>query len=428
VGAPDSTAGAARRAAWARTAAAPGRERLARAAADRLRHLPADGGVVDAEGALAPLDETPLPAALRRIVLRAVDASPAWHVERGTITSGELLARVIPQRTARVGAAGIEDPALRRLYGAVYAAFRRRRSLLLVNLAKQVQLEELPWVAVLEPFRGDDGRAAAREALAELVLLALRAFPHTILPNKLLQELGALARQAGLALPLVEEVAADIFMGEFTEKYLRAAQRAGELLRGTLYETYYGIDYARVRALDDVDRSRHGARVSPGFAALCRERAGEPGRGSVARNGKVIEQEQVLTTHNLAVLVAGLDLRAALAPELGELARRTFTWCCAVHRARARAPWLVRLRGCKDVAYAWRQMVFFLSLAPAGAVEEHVAWARAQLSGAPPVVGRLAPAVEGLALAARGVTPGDDDPAARRLLGWATGRHWLLAE
>src|SRR3712207_9429595 len=122
-------------------------------------------------------------------------------------------------------------------------------------------------------------------------------FPYTtlfrsILPNKLLQEIRSLAEGAGLSLPIVDEVAADIFMGTFTEKYLRAAQHAGALLAGTLYERYYDISYARIQQIDDVTTSRYGASISPAFARLCFERAGAlpaGGRGSVARNGKGIE-------------------------------------------------------------------------------------------------------------------------------------------
>ena len=54
------------------------------------------------------------------------------------------------------------------LYGQAYAAFRRRRSLLLLNLEHQVRFDELPWIAALQPFRADsaDTARAARQALA----------------------------------------------------------------------------------------------------------------------------------------------------------------------------------------------------------------------------------------------------------------------
>jgi hypothetical protein len=53
-----------------------------------------------------------------------------------------------------------------------------------------------------------------------------------------------LAKQADLDVPIVGEVAADIFMGEFTQKYADAAITAAELLQDSLYERYYDIDYS----------------------------------------------------------------------------------------------------------------------------------------------------------------------------------------
>src|SRR5262249_45823341 len=156
--------------------------------------------------------------------------------------------------------------------------------------------EELPWVRAIEAYRRPDpqGREEAQRALEEVVGLAVTAFPHRILPNKLLQEVRSLAEAAGLEVPLVEEGAADIFMGTFSAKFLRAAKKAADVLAGSLYERYYGIPYDRVRAIDDVAPSRYGTATSPAFDRLCVEMAGEDGvRGwSVARNGKIIEQEQ----------------------------------------------------------------------------------------------------------------------------------------
>ena len=182
---------------------------------------------------------------------RCLNETVAVLVDRGLITSGETLARVLPQMTSGLRAAGISDPSLRQLYAAIYRAFRRRRSLLLLNLEKQVQIEELPWVAAIDRFRDKDlsSRQLAAQALEEVTLLTITSFPHAILPNKLLQELRALAKGAGLDIPLVDEVAADIFMGKFSGKFVESAKRAADLIEGSLYATYYGIDCAEVRRL-----------------------------------------------------------------------------------------------------------------------------------------------------------------------------------
>src|SRR5262249_48143117 len=184
-------------------------------------------------------------------------------------------------------------------------AFRRRRGLLLVAYQHQVRFHELPWVAALEAARRVDAAAAAgaRNTVARASSAAIRAFPYTIVPNKLVTELYALGAAAELKLPLVEELAADIFMGSFTEKFVAAAKVAARLLGNTLYERYYGIDFAELARLprpgnksaselaelyedDEIHATeiapvpRPGNRPSPEFAALCEQRAAAVGSGA----------------------------------------------------------------------------------------------------------------------------------------------------
>ena len=163
-----------------------------------------------------------VPAGVARRLDRCLEAPIEELVRRKVIPSSEVLAIVLPQITSQVAAAGIADPELARLYGAIYAAFRRRRSLLLLDLQSQVKLEELPWIAAIDALRAR--RLAeterARQALEHVATLAVTSFPETILPNKLLQEMRALVKEAGLGLPLVDELAADIFMGELSGKFL----------------------------------------------------------------------------------------------------------------------------------------------------------------------------------------------------------------
>ena len=430
--------------------------------AERLRAYAPDGGLDSVERVLAPTSDDevrrdvptgyPFPPSVVIKVLRSWDAPPAALVERRVITSGEALARVLPQLTAPIRAAGITDPALRRLHGAIYAAFRRRRSLLLLDLQSQVKFEELPWVRPLDARRTEEAleRGRAREVLEQVVGLTLRAFPQAIVPNKLVQEIRALAESAGLQVPLVEDVAADIFMGDFSEKFLRAAQRAAALLDGALYARYYDIPCERVRDIDDVVKSRYGAPTSPAFAALCRERAaqqaGGPGesgseRRSVAHNGTIVEQSQILTTHNLAVLFEGLGLVEALRPELDGLARECFTWLCRRLQFRSDEIWHAKLLALKNAAYAWRQMVFYLSFLSREEQAAFVEWAGAALSRHRPAFRtRFSPALEGLQRAVDGGAGRDVAETAasetgeagrgsspRVFLGWSTGTHWLLA-
>lgn len=112
----------------------------------------------------------------------------------------------------------------------------------------------------------------------EVATLTIASFPHAILPNKLLQELRALTKSADLDLPLVDEVAADIFMGEFTGKFLQAAKRSAKLLEGTLYENYYGIDYGQLRSIPEVEPAKEKRwfrrETRDQFAQLCSKMAG----------------------------------------------------------------------------------------------------------------------------------------------------------
>lgn len=226
-GAPGSPAHAARRAEQAAAVAAPRHADLRRVVVARLRELPSDGGLdlaraiapVTAEEAAAfavPAGSAP-PAYLTPKLARSVDAPLGELVERGVITSAEVLARVLAQLTAQVRASTLADPAGHRLYTALYAAFRRRRGLLLLQFQRQVQLAELPWVAALEALATADDAAAlaarAHPTAAAAAGIVLRAFPHTITPNPLVSELASLSRAAALALPLVEELAVDIFEG-----------------------------------------------------------------------------------------------------------------------------------------------------------------------------------------------------------------------
>jgi hypothetical protein len=335
------------------------------------------------------------------------------------VPSAEVLARLVPQIAASATTAAYRDDALSTLMAATYRAFRKRRSLLLVNLAPQATLVELPWVQVAEPYRIRDtttsgGAAAPLRRVGEI---AIGGFPATVLPNPLIQELTALAAEAGMRLPWVEELAADIFESTFSAKFLEAAKIAGKLLTGSLYERYYGIDYSAIRAIDDVSRHNgRGATTSAAFDALCQARSGAPTtRRSVAANGMVIEQAQILTTHNLATLVHRVGITPA--HDWSTLARAAYVRAAALAATLDRRP--SPLPTIKNIAYAWRQMIFYASQPDVDAVT----FARGLAADA----GKLQPAVDGLVYIATGGTVDNDGTAgtARRLLGWSVERHWL---
>lgn len=409
--------------------AQPTRADMARVVAERLDVFPDDGGVPDL-GGLAEVDGRIVPDSVTAKVARAWEAPVEELVAQRVITSGEVLASVLPQITASLLAMNIADPALSALYGQTYAAFRRRRGLLLLDLASQVRFEELPWVAAVEPLRarGRDAADAARQALAQTTMLALSAFPHAILPNRLLRELGALARQAELDLPLVEEIAADIFTGTFTKKFAAAAAITHRVMAGTHYARYYHLAETWTGPI----RTEWGQAVD--FAELCAIRASEA-RGQHGSwpgdNGIVLEQAQILTTHNLAVLVDGLVLRDQLAAVAGRLATTALSW--AVRRMAVPFPHRhAALVALKNAAYAWRQGIFFLSFCDAHTQRVTVEGLRPQLTGT-----RLLPAVDGLAALVAGERFDDSGTVLHfgpdqvrdgyRWLGWTTAdRHWAI--
>ena len=442
-GRPGSPEHAALRAAQSENASVPAHHALARVVVARLGSLPPHVGVADPESLLGPLSGleadthglpagTAIPASIAAIVRRTLAATPEELIEHGVVPSAEVLAELVPRIAGTTVAAAYPDADLRALMAANYEAFRRRRSLLLLDFKSQVRVDELPWVRAVAGQREQSAGSAegAMAALARLGELAIDAFPATVIPNPLVAELTTLAREAGSDLPLVEELAADIFMGDFSLKFLRAAKLAARLLGGSLYERYYGIDYAAVLAIEDP-----GGRMSTKsseLGELCFARAGRKrsrfGWGSPAENGLVIEQAQILTTHNLAALTGPFGPGQRMSLDWDALARRCFERAIALAGRLSRAP--QPLRKVKDTAYAWRQMVFYAARLDPDGQAGLVTWAEARLREEPePVRARLAPALSGLAQVVGGAEFDSEGRLGdgRRLLGWTTGEHWMLA-
>jgi hypothetical protein len=449
-GAPGSPARVAVRDIQAQIASQPLHADLAHVLAARIDRFPADEGLpsVDQvsgevghqESATVPQGH-PMPPHLIKRAARALQAPVGELIERGIIGSAEVLADVLPQITAQVLAADLGDPQLQALYAQTYAAFRRRRSLLLLNLEHQVRFDELPWIGVLRQFRTRDvsTEGAALQVLEQVTLVTLAGFPQTILPNPLVAEMTTLAARSGVAIPLVEEVAADIFMGTFTKKWRRAAAIASGSLAGTLYARYYDLPGPQVWTMPPAGPAagktqRWGKATAEDFAAVCSARAAEAQSrhaqaSFVAVNGTVLEQAQILTTHNLAVLVDALNLRERITGLAPDLADRAFMW--AVRQLR-RMPndRHASLQTIKNSAYAWRQAIYFLSLCDYPAQVQALARLREYLrttdslrDGFGPAVDGLAHIIEGGSFNASGLA---EAGAGKRFLGWAAGPHWLL--
>lgn len=132
-----------------------------------------------------------------------------------------------------------------------------RRSLLLLNLEHRVSLADLPWARAMDAFKelGAEDQVKAREALLTISRIALTRFPGDAVPNKLQQDLRALASQAGVSAkdhPLLEGLAADIFMNRFSQKFRDGALAAARFVRAEapLYERFWGLHIIYSAILD----------------------------------------------------------------------------------------------------------------------------------------------------------------------------------
>jgi hypothetical protein len=296
----------------------------------------------------------PIPEGLKDKVRRTKRGTVVDLIKAGIITSSEQLAKIAPALVAELQSQSFDDPALQQLHYAIYLAFSRRRSLLLLNLQSQVRIGELPWAAAIRRYeRGDaTARLANRRALELVARAAIEGFPQTILPNKLLQSLRDLATAAGVDLVLVPELATDIFEGRFTRNFSEAAKAAAKAPgdRMKLYERYYQLK----------EPYYHLVAETLSFGDLCYSLAEVcPEVSTTATNGTVLERAQILTTHNLAGLALALDLEL----DWAALAAKTWLWIVA-ELSGMPEDYTAQLRLRKDAAYAWRQLVFYVSQLP----------------------------------------------------------------
>lgn len=434
-GRPESESHTALRDQQLQVAKTPAHRDLAALAAERLANLDPNEGIERLDDLLGMVTSeeqstsglpqgSAMPRNVSRVLARAHSAPVEDLLREGVVPSAEVLAALVPRISASVVASGFDDPAVARLAAANYRAFRRRRSLLLLNLRKQIQITELPWVRALSGH----SQATTDEAIAvtrRVGALVLDHFPSTIIPNPLVQELQHLTSAAGHDVPLVEELAADIFMGRFSDKFRRAAQVAARVVAGTLYAHYYRIDAEQI--LDLAEPATRASRTnfwrrsrptgaSPSFGELCSARAGRSSdKGwSVAANGTIIEQSQILTTHNLAAL-ASIGVQPSR-PWI-DLAREAVgrTGALLDLASGQRRP----LATVKDAAYAWRQAVLFMSLADPAETDGLLTDSSLITSG-PLVMNDL---MSDLRRAAAG-EPAESERAP--FLGWTVGRHWML--
>ena len=114
---------------------------MAKPLIQRLQALPQTQGLSSTEAVLYNIDaaeaqrfglpfNAAMPERFQRRLQWAVDDSLENLIQHDLLTSGETLARVLPQLTADLHATAFTEPSIRHLYAALYRAFRQRRSLL----------------------------------------------------------------------------------------------------------------------------------------------------------------------------------------------------------------------------------------------------------------------------------------------------------
>ncbi len=389
---------------------------VAQIVATRLETLPSDIGISDPASFAGPIQQAEaiagapagrdLPKRFVHTINTARMAPVADLVRSGQIGAPEVLAKVLPQVTAAIHADGLPTNAEVEVYRSLYTAFSQRRSLLLLNLQSQVRIEELPWAAALLKRRAGsrNSQSIAREMLSELVRMSLTHFPHVIFPNPLVQEMSNLGKTAKLDIPFTSEIASDIFMGDFSSQFSKAATISLAYYSGKLYARYYNLP-------------KPGQPVS--LSVLCAKRAGigRMRNWSVAANGMIIEQQQIVTSHNLAQLFTTLDLSDL---NHAEMVTDCFDWICKRQQIPMK-DWRAKLQMTKNTAFAWRQMIAFMSelrSCEQQSVFEEIKKTSAAQSKEYQI--RFAPALEGLERALSGETLFDTDQV---VLGWVQGKH-----
>jgi hypothetical protein len=394
---------------------------LAEISLARIADFRDQGGITESDPLLEPVQPeeakmgapigAELPQAIKRKITAAKIGTIPELIDGGQITSPEVLASLLPKLTAELYGSSFPDTASGFAFTSLFRAFHRRRSLLLLDLQSQVRLDELPWAKALSALRTASANDGSHELklLDQLVQFTLIHFPHVQFPNPFIEQMQELGKRANIPTPFVSELAADIFMGDFSKNFHAAAIATVRHFSGTLYARYYDLpQHIELR----------------GFAELCFDRAGSrPGQGwSVAHNGMVIEQAMILTSHNLAAVFENLPLTEV---DYSDATIRCFEWIC--DRLQQQSPTHhAKLISLKQSAYAWRQMMAFLSrLNSAGQLK---AWTEIKATfdaQTPGFQKRMSPFIDGLEVA---ITTNSTGTHIKQFLGWSVTRHPLMQD
>lgn len=409
----------------ARIASLPTHDLIAYAVAKRL---PAsDDGLSDVESLLTPIsvaghENFPIPENICRLVYNALAAPIPELIKRGIIPSAEVMAELTPQLTALEISQGCTDEDVGVLVAESYKAFSRRRSLLLLDLSSQARFDELPWI---KPIINKQltSKCYVKTAL-RLAAYSIDYFPGVILPNPLIEQINILYWFLDNQRPFLAELAADIFTGRFVRKFDYATLTAASLLRDTLYERYYGLNYKNFETRFLKESLNLEKNSSTLIELMIKEEINidlSPYQYFVVQNGMVIERAQIYTTHNLAMLIAE---NIELEHSYEELASKAFSHSLRliIQSKRAKKAGNNYLGAIKNAAYAWRQALFFLSLSPEETIEKTICHVEEKFLRSidkdisNELFNRLKVSIHMEC----------SHEIARPFLGWTVGKHWIV--
>ncbi|KAL0249197.1 hypothetical protein GEMRC1_004430 [Eukaryota sp. GEM-RC1] len=114
-------------------------------------------------------------------------------------------------------------------------------------------------------------------------------------------------------------------------------------MKDTLYANYYNLDCAEI---DELNSGKE-------FYHYCVKRAGRPVGYQITQNARIIEQMYILTTMNLYEVISELGLKNCLL--FGQLAKQCADFIARLSKSNPNGS------NYKNAAYAFRQMVFYLS-------------------------------------------------------------------
>ena len=273
------------------------------------------------------------------------------------IKSIESLTLLTPQLIANTEGAKFADTQLEALILSLYRSNLNHQS---NRYPKHINFAKIPWINALGETtkkNKDASKKAAKEQLKSLVALSIINFPYAPFPNALVRDLRKLFVLADIKAQLIDEVG---LFCNLSSHHLVAASYAGKLLKGTFYEQYFGISYQRILNLGIPTRRNKQAKLRV-FTDICRshiERDGiKPLQFSESYERLLIEQQQILSTQNLALFYLELELDNLLRPHLLRLAKN-----CLYQTLKKTHQLYGESINVKLADPGWRHMIFFLAL------------------------------------------------------------------